>query len=319
MGKHNPQATQRAPTLNEALDFIEQTYKESKLIIVGCLASWTLCRLNFRFVWLLIILAFCRTHYQVSVRRIERAIRDELRRYHSQKVLQRGESVEWVNEVLGRAWHLYQRQICKRIVQYVNAGLAQRSEDSSPQKLVIHSLAVVEQPLRFTKVMAYSKPQSRNLIFEGHFCIDLRPPDDQRMHLLDLVHSDEPLINLAIVHEKPDRKNHDLVVHVRQVTGTGIVRLEIDLESLEPHILQPQIELQDHPHIDCTIKTVSQHHFPFHFAHHVDWRRAVEKQIREGLGWAFHRPLPLPFHFFGEKFLIRMMTWWSQLSRAVHD
>ncbi|KAE8383748.1 hypothetical protein BDV26DRAFT_250726 [Aspergillus bertholletiae] len=319
MGKPNSETKPRVPTISETLDFIEQTYKESKLIIVGCLVSWTLCRLHFRFVWLLIILAVCRTHYQVSIRRIERAIRDELHRYHSQKILQRGESVEWVNEALGRAWHLYQRQICKRLVQYVNAGLAQRSDDSSPQKLVIHSLAVVDQPLRFTKVMIYSKPQSRNLIFEGHFRIDLRPPQDQRMHLMDIVHTGEPLIDLAIVHEKPDRKNHDLVVHIRQVTGAGIVRLEIDLERLEPHILEPQIELQDQPQIDCTIRSVSQHHFPFHFAHHIDWRRAVETQIREGLGWAFHRPLPLPFHFLGERFLVKMMTWWWQLSRAVYD
>ncbi|KAF7597390.1 hypothetical protein BBP40_006333 [Aspergillus hancockii] len=318
MGKHSPQTIQSRLTINDALGFVEQTYKESKLIIVGCLASWTLCRLNFRFIWLVLVLAVCRTQYQVSIHRVERAIRDELVRYHSQKTLQHGESLEWVNGILGRLWHLYQQRICDRIVQYINAGLAQRAEDANAQKVVIHSLALVEQPLRFTKVMTYSKPQSRNVIFEGHFRVDLSPPRDHRTHMLER-HHDGPLIDMAIVHEKPDRKNHDLVVHVKQFTGTGIVRLEIDFEGLEPHILQPQIELQDQPHIDCTIKTVSQHHFPFHFAHHVDWVKVVEKQIREGLGWAFHRPLPLPFHFLGEKFWVKMMTWWWHFNRTCHD
>ncbi|KAE8356683.1 hypothetical protein BDV28DRAFT_126734 [Aspergillus coremiiformis] len=318
MGKQSLQTSPKRPTFNDVLEFIEQTYKESKLIIIGCLASWTLCRLNFRFFWLLFILAICRTQYQVSIRRVERAIRDELHRYHSQKVLQRGESIEWVNGILGRVWHLYQNQISDRIVQYINAGLAQRGADTSAQKVVIHSMALVKQPLRFTKVFAYTKPQSRNLIFEAHFRVDLSPPSDPRTHSLEKAHG-EPLIDMAIIHEKPDRKNHDLVVHVKRFTGSGILRLEIDLEGLEPHILQPQIELQDHPQIDCTVKTVSQHHFPFHIAHHVDWRKVVEKQIREGLGWAFHRPLPLPFHFLGEKFLVKMVTWWWQLNRGRHD
>ncbi|KAB8233412.1 uncharacterized protein BDW43DRAFT_86944 [Aspergillus alliaceus] len=317
MGKHTAQTSQQLPTLNETIDFIEQTYKESKLIIVGCLASWALCRLHFRFVWLLLILAICRTQYQVSIRRVERAIRDELHRYHAQKILQHGESVEWVNSVLGQVWHLYQNRIADQIVKYINAGLAQRSDDSSAQKVIIHSLAFVEQPIRFTKVITYSKAHSRNFIFEGHFQVDLKQPYDHRMHMLE--RHGEVLIDMAIVHEKPDRKNHDLIVHVKQFTGTGMLRLEIDLESLEPHILQPQIELQDHPQIDCTIRTVSQHHFPFHFAHHVDWRKVVEKQIREGLGLAFYRPLPLPFQFVGEKFLVKMMTWWWQLNRAYHD
>ncbi|KAE8151658.1 hypothetical protein BDV25DRAFT_152419 [Aspergillus avenaceus] len=318
MGKYNAENDKRAPTLNETLDFIEQTCKESKLIIVACLVSWTLCRLHFRFIWLVFVLAVCRTQYQVSLRRIERAIRDELRRYHAQKVLQRGESVEWVNGILGRVWHIYQRRIVDELVRYVNTGLARRDADASAQKVIIHSLALVEQPLRFTKVMTYQKPESRNFIFEGHFRVDLSPPEDHRAHMLERIHT-EPLLDMAIVHDKPDRKNHDLAVQVRHFTGTGVLRLEIDLEGLEPHILQPQIEMPEPPQIDCTIKTVSQHHFPFHFSHHVDWRKLVEMQIREGLGWAFHRPLPLPFHFFGEKFLVKMMTWWWHLNRACHD
>lgn len=309
-------------TVTDALDTIEQIYKESKVIIFGCLASWTIYHLRLGVVGLILLLAVCRTYYELSLRRVERAIRDETRRYHAKHILHRGESVEWMNRILVRLWHLYQERICDHIVQYVNRGLAGRSDapgaegESPAQKVVIQSLALVEQPIRILHIRTYTRPESGNFVIEGTFRVDLAPPPDHhRRHL----RTREPLVDLVIIHDKQqDRRQNDLAVQVRQFTGTGLVRLEIDFQGDEPHILQPQIELQGQPQIDCTYRSVSQHHFPFHFAHHIDWRKVVEVQIREGLGWAFHRPLPL-LHLLGGKLLIRMMTWWWMLKRACHD
>lgn len=315
--------------LREALRAIEQVYRESKVIIIGCLASWSIYHLRLGFVGFLLLLAVCRTYYDLSRRRIERAILDETRRYHAKHVLKHGETAEWMNTIIGRLWHLYQQRICDHIVRYVNRGLALRGGtgtgidadtngegDALSQKVVIQSLALVEQPFRFLKFTTYTRSGSRNFIVEGQFQVDLAPPmDHRRLHLLH----HEPLLDLMIVQDKThDRKQHDLAVQVRQFTGTGVLRLEIDFEGAEPQILRPQIELQGQPQIDCTYRAVSQHHFPFHFAHHIDWRKVVEMQIREGLGWAFHRPLPL-LHLMRGGLVIRMMTWWWQLKRACQD
>lgn len=321
MGKPNPDALQLGLSLTDTLDTIEQTYKESKVIVVGCLASWTLCRLNFGFVWLILLLAVCRTQYQVSIRRVERTIRDELHRYHGSKRLQRGESVEWINVALERVWHLYERRICDYIVRYVNAGLARPGSETPAQKVTVQSLASMDHPLRFTKFTTFSKPEAPNWILEGHFRVDLAPPWiwDPRHHLVERSHA-EPLIDMTIAHSRQEHRHHDLLVQVRQFTGTGTLRLEVDFEGAEPRIHPPLIEFHDQPQIDCTMRTVSQHHFPFHFAHHVDWRKVVGMQIREGLGWAWHRPLPLPFfHFLGQRLVVRVMTWWWQLHHAYHD
>lgn len=318
MGKPSPNALkQPGLSLTDTLDTLEQTYKESKVIVVGCLASWALCRLNFGFIWLVLLLAVCRTHYELSIRRVERAIRDELQRYHGSKKLQQGESVEWINVILGRVWHLYEHRICDHIVRYVNAGLARPGSE----KVTVQSLASMDQPVRFTKLTTHCKPDSPSLILEGQFRVDLAPPWvwDPRHHLAERSHT-EPLIGMTIVHSRQDHRQHDLLVQVKQFTGMGTLRLEIDFEGAEPRIHPPQIELQDQPKIDCTMRTVSQHHFPFHFTHHVDWRKVVGMQIREGLGWAWHRPLPLPFfHLLGQRLVIRMMTWWWQFHRTCHD
>ncbi|GES58760.1 hypothetical protein ATEIFO6365_0004091100 [Aspergillus terreus] len=310
-------------TVTDALDTIEQIYKDSKVIIFGCLASWTIYHLRLGVVGLILLLAVCRTYYELSLRRVERAIRDETRRYHAKDVLRRGESVEWMNRILVRLWHLYQQRICDHIVRYVNHGLAGRpdppgAEGESPApKVVIQSLALVEQPIRILHIRTYTRPESGNFVIEGTFRVDLAPPPDH--HHRRPLRTREPLVDLVIVHDKQqDRRQNDIAVQVRQFTGTGLVRLEIDFQGDEPHILQPQIELQGQPQIDCTYRSVSQHHFPFHFAHHIDWRKMVEVQIREGLGWAFHRPLPL-LHLLGGRLLIRMMTWWWMLKRACHD
>ncbi|KAL5359247.1 hypothetical protein BJX96DRAFT_148057 [Aspergillus floccosus] len=304
--------------VTDALDTIEQIYKESKVIIFGCLASWTIYHLRLGVVGLILLLAVCRTYYELSLRRVERAIRDETRRYHAKHILHRGESVEWMNGILVRLWHLYQQRICDQIVQYVNRGLAGRPDTGEPpaQKVVIQSLALVEHPLRILHIHTYTRPESGNFVIEATFRVDLSPPPEHhRLHL----RTREPLVDLVIVHDKQqDRRQHDLAVQVRQFTGTALVRLEIDFQGDEPQLLQPQIELQGQPQIDCTYRSVSQHHFPFHFAHHIDWRKVVEVQIREGLGWAFHRPLPL-LHLVGGKLLIRMVTWWWMLKRACHD
>ncbi|KAL4889995.1 hypothetical protein BDV59DRAFT_185489 [Aspergillus ambiguus] len=302
-------------TVTDALNTIEQIYKESKVIIFGCLASWLIYHLRLGFVGLVLLLVVCRTYYELSLRRVERAIRDETRRYHAKYLLQRGESVDWINGILARLWHLYQQRICDLLVQYVNHGLHDNGKDDTTpaQKVVIQSLALVEHPLRILKIKTYTRPGSGNFVIEGQFRIDLvPPPDHHRLHL----RTREPLVDLIIVHDKHhDRRQNDLAVQVKQFAGTGLLRLEIDCQGEEPQMLEPQIELQGQPQIDCTYRSISQHHFPFHFAHHIDWRKVVETQIREGLGWAFHKPLPL-FHLMGGRLLIRMMTWWWLLKRA---
>lgn len=289
--------------LLDFIDSVQQIYAESKIIIVGCLASWVLCRSHFSLVWLFFILACCRTQYGLYTRRVKRIIRDEVCRYESQKLLHKGESVEWINIIVGRLWHLYERRICAELVRYVNAELARKTDGENPQQVVIQSLEGIERPLRVTKIKAPSKPESPNFFLEVHFRVDIEPVNGhQHLHFLDA-----PLIDLSVVHQHPGRKHNDLSVHVRQFTGSGIVQLEFDFQSLRPHLLRPHLEISEKPAMDCTIRTISQHHFPFHFSHSIDWRKTVERQIREGLGWAFHQPLPLPFNVFGESLWLSIM------------
>lgn len=289
--------------LVEFIHSVQQIYSESKVIIVGCLASWLLCRSKFGLVWLIFILACCRTHYGLYIRRVKRIIRDEVNRYESRKILQRGESAEWMNIIVKRLWHLYERRLCAELVRYVNAELARNTDGDNPQRVVMHSVTGIERPLRITKIKSPCQPDSPNFFLEVHFQVDIEPVNGhQHLHFLDA-----PLIDMSIVHEHPDRKHNDLSVHVRQFTGSGVVQLEFDFRSMRPHLLRPHLEISEKPSMDCTIRTISQHHFPFHFAHSVDWRKTVERQIRDNLGRVFHQPLPLPFHLFGESVWLSIM------------
>ncbi|RHZ57465.1 uncharacterized protein CDV56_101833 [Aspergillus thermomutatus] len=294
-------------SINTTYDTIEQIYSESKIIIVGCLASWALCRLRFGCIGLLLVLSICRTYYELTTRRIQRAIRDETRRHHAQRILARGETVHWINELLDRIWHLYERPLCEQIVQHVNAGLSRtvsKPGEPAPQRVVLHSLASIERPLRFNRVHIAHRPDSDTMILEGEFTLH------QTAH--------EPLINLRVHHHTNPHKqtSHDLEIQIREFTGVGILRLEIDCSGSHPAIRQPQIELRGQPKMDCTVKTLSHHNFPFHFAHHVDWRKVVEMQIREGLGRAFKSPLPLPLvKLLGEGLLVKILQWLWQVER----
>ncbi|PWY66763.1 hypothetical protein BO70DRAFT_366455 [Aspergillus heteromorphus CBS 117.55] len=304
-----------APEPVNVLEILQQTYDDSRIIVVVCLAAWCIGRLELGFTWLFIVLGVCRAYAVVSSTRVQRIIRDECRRYHARKILADGETVEWVNGVMQRFWHMYQDRICEHLVQYVNNGLARRmladAETTPSRKVVMHSLALIDLPLRFTRVFVHSKPLSPNLIVEGQFQVNIAPHPSHR-HLVE--RTGHPLIDLTIVHDRSARdsrhRNNDLAVQVRQFSSTGSLRVELDLEGAHPFLLQPHIELQEHPKMDCTIKSISQHHFPLHFAHQVDWRRVVEMQLREGLGWAFRRPLPLLPFSPGERWLLRVMTWW---------
>ncbi|PYH49867.1 uncharacterized protein BP01DRAFT_8457 [Aspergillus saccharolyticus JOP 1030-1] len=309
MGKHR-----RVREPADIAASIEQIYKEARVIIIVCLASWIVGRLRFSFAWLLFILAFSRTYTNLSMTRMKRVIRDECQRYHASKILAHGESIEWMNGILRRLWHMNQDHFCAQVIRYVNDGLARRTltePDTPPQKVILHSLALIELPLRMTRVRVHHKPCSPNLIFEGKFWINLAPHGTEHHDLLGVF--EHPLIDLAIIRDVNDNNRtryhshhqHNLAVQVRQFTSQGSLRIEVDLEGEQPALLQPHIELQEQPKMDCTIKSISRLHFPVHFAHQVDWRRVVEMQLREGLGWAFRRPLPL-----GERWLIKMMTWW---------
>lgn len=202
--------------LLDLMDAVRQIYSDSKIIIVGCLASWVLCRLNFSFVWLLLILACCRTQYGLYIRRVKRVVRDEIYRYEARKALQQGESVEWVNTIVGKLWHLYERRLCDELVRYINAELARKvNVEHNRQKVVIHSLEVIERPLRITKVKTYSKPNTPNFILEAYFLVDIEPiHGHQHLHFLEV-----PLVDMSIVHERPNRDHHDLSVQVRSSQG----------------------------------------------------------------------------------------------------
>ncbi|RAH64993.1 uncharacterized protein BO66DRAFT_227932 [Aspergillus aculeatinus CBS 121060] len=304
----------RAREPADLIGSIEQTYTEARVIVLVCLASWLVGQFRFSFAWLLFVLAASRTYTKVSMKRMQRVVRDDCQRYHATKILAHGETINWVNEILQRLWHMNQAQISEQIVRYVNDGLARRTwtePDTPPQKVILHSLALIELPLRMTRVFVHRKPSSPNLIFEGRFQVNLAPHGSEHHGLLEVF--EHPLIDLTILrdvdehdrHRYHSHHHHNLAVQVRQFTSQGSLQIELDLEGEQPALLQPHIELQEQPKMDCTIKSISQHHFPFHFAHHVDWRRVVEMQLREGLGWAFRRPLPL-----GERWLIKMMTWW---------
>ncbi|PKY04670.1 hypothetical protein P168DRAFT_289554 [Aspergillus campestris IBT 28561] len=333
MGKPYPPT--QYPDLRHVLETVEQTFCESKIIVIVCLTAWAIRRLNLGFVWIIVLLAFCRTQQRVTLRRIQHAIHDELRRHHAQKnARERGESVLWLNVLLGRVWHQYERPICQRILRYINSNLARQGNDSPAEAVILESWRSIAQPLRLTKVITKSKPGSPNIILEGDFVVSLLPPEHSFLynHYLTLLEltapdntttaDDEPLLDLTITHKRDPstkkKKEHDLSVKVRTFTTTGVLRLEVDFSGPEPALHPPQVDLHEQPRMDCTIRTVSQHHFPFHFAHAVDWRRLVEMQIREGLGWTgFQRVLPMPFRLWGERFLVGVIQWWVGVQKAL--
>jgi Ca2+-dependent lipid-binding protein len=303
---------------------IEQTYSESKIIILGCLTSWTLCRLKFGCVWLILLLYICRTYYKLTTRRIKRAIRDETRRYHARKILAAGETVNWLNELLDRIWHLYEQPLCQQIVQHVNAGLSGGISipgKPSPRRVVLHSLAPIEHPIHFTRVKVVQRPDSDTIILESEFTLRIRQLHTHGFHLFHHA-SNEPLVNLRVHHTDKKGADHDLEIQIRELVASGILRLEIDCSRSHPAILQPHIELRGQPNMDCSVRPLSHHTFPFEFEfpHHVDWRTVLEMQIREVLRRAFKTPLSLPLSLpfvglLGERVLVRTMRWLWQVER----
>ncbi|KAF7114466.1 hypothetical protein CNMCM5793_008770 [Aspergillus hiratsukae] len=319
MGK----STHTAYESSDLLLTIEETYSESKIIILGCLTSWILCRLNFGCIWLILLLYICRTYYELTTRRIHRAIRDETRRYHAQRILAAGETVNWLNELLDKIWYLYEQPLCQEIVQHVNAGLSgaiTRPGEASPQRVVLHSLAAIEHPLHFNRVKIAQRPDSDIIIIESEFTLQVRQRHTHGLHLLHHT-AHEPLINLRVYHtDRQKHADHDREIQIRELVAAGILRLEIDCSRSHPAILQPQIELRGQPKMDCSVRTLSHHNFPFEFAHHVDWRDILEMHIGEVLRRAFKSPLSLPLSWpfvgsLGERVLVRIMRWLWQVER----
>ncbi|OJJ45896.1 hypothetical protein ASPZODRAFT_133764 [Penicilliopsis zonata CBS 506.65] len=322
-------------------EWIDQPLAECRVIVVVCLVSWTLSRLHWSPVWLLLVLAVCRTRHRVCLGRTERSLRDELERQEARQRSQtHGESVEWVNGLLDKLWTQYEQPLCARAVRYINGELA---ATASTQQIVLGAVETFPQPLRWNRVRVSSaSPGSANLILEGEFEIEIAPPlvhrhrrhrhrhrSRSRSRSRQLLRRGQaPLVALSIRYNQTAvaAGQHDLAVQIYRFSSRGRVRVELVLDAEQPQILPPQIELADRPVLDCTLRTLHHEdhdlhdddddddderggkhrkhlHFPFHFAHHIDWRRVVESQIRAGLGRAFHEPLALT------AFWLRLTRW----------
>ncbi|KAH6917432.1 transmembrane protein [Coprinopsis sp. MPI-PUGE-AT-0042] len=216
--------------------FYGSWYHNAAVIVLAVFVSHFFTRFGFGWGSLFVLLAICNTYYTTSMQRFYRNARDDIQRELVKTRLgSEHESADWLNHFMERFWLIYEPVLSATIVSSVD------------QILSANTPAFLDS-LRLTQFTLGTKAPRIDRVRTF-------PRTDEDIVMMDWAVSFTPTDERDMTKRQADAKvNPKIVLSIRDITFSGLMRVRMKLVSNFPHIQIVDISFMEKPVVDYVLK-----------------------------------------------------------------
>lgn len=234
--------------------FHSDYYSNTSLMIFTCLWSYFIAKLGASYLFLLVIWFFTASTYKKSIRRVNRNLRDDIKRIQINETLSdKTETINWLNQFLAKFWVIYMPVLSQQVKDAVNPTLEDVTPGYGIDALTLDEFTLGTKAPTIDAIKSYTK-KGKDVI-EMDWKISFTPNDTSNMTSNEIKRKINPKIALGITVGK-SFVSKSLPVLVENINVSAHAKVTIHLNDNFPNIKLVSISLLEHLFIDFALKPV---------------------------------------------------------------
>ncbi|XBW38821.1 hypothetical protein QEN19_004413 [Hanseniaspora menglaensis] len=234
--------------------FYSDYYSNVSLMIFTCLWSYFVARWNGSYLFLMIIWFFTASTLKKSMRRLNRNLRDDIKRVHINETLSdKTETINWLNQFLAKFWVIYMPVLSQQVKDGVNPALEEVTPGYGIDALTLNEFTLGTKAPTIDSIKSFTK-KGKDII-EMDWKISFTPNDTSNMTSNEIKRKINPKIALGITVGK-GFVSKSLPVLVENINVTANAKVTLQLNDNFPNIKLVSISLLEHLFIDFALKPV---------------------------------------------------------------
>ncbi|OBA26228.1 hypothetical protein HANVADRAFT_53296 [Hanseniaspora valbyensis NRRL Y-1626] len=251
-GKNATKPTQIKDYIEEF--FYNDYYSNISLMLFTCLWSYFVARWGASYFFLLVIWFFTASTYKKSMRRLNRNLRDDIKRIQINETLSdKTETINWLNQFLAKFWVIYMPVLSQQVKDAVNPALEDVTPGYGIDALTLDEFTLGTKAPTIDTIKSYTK-KGKDII-EMDWKISFTPNDTSNMTSNEIKRKVNPKIALGITVGK-SFVSKSLPVLVENINVAAHAKVSIQLNDNFPNIKIVSISLLEHLLIDFALKPV---------------------------------------------------------------
>lgn len=220
-------------------------------------------RFGFGWGWLFILLAFCNTHYTLSMSRLRRRARDDIQRELVKTRLDSEfETADWINNFLDRFWLIYEPVLSQSIIASVDQVLSTNCP-AFLDSLRLSTFTLGTKAPKINKVK--TSPRTEDDVVLMEWSISFTPNDTSELTPGQIARKVNPKIVLSVRLGK-GLASAAMPILLEDITFSGILRVRMKLMTTFPHVQLVDLCFLEKPVIDYVLKPLGGETFGFDVA-----------------------------------------------------
>lgn len=234
--------------------FYTDYYSNTSLMIFTCLWSYFMAKIGFSYLSLILIWFFVGSTYKKSIRRVNRNLRDDIKRIEINETLSdKTETINWLNQFLAKFWVIYMPVLSQQVKDAVNPTLEDVTPGYGIDALTLDEFTLGTKAPTIDAIKSYTK-KGKDII-EMDWKISFTPNDTSNMTSNEIKRKVNPKIALGITVGK-SFVSKSLPVLVENINVSAHAKVTIQLNDNFPNIKMVSISLLDRLFIDFALKPV---------------------------------------------------------------
>ncbi|KAH9949508.1 tricalbin [Amylocystis lapponica] len=267
--------------------FYGEWYHNAALIVVAVVTTHFLTRFGFGWGWLFIVLAFCNTHYSLSMSRVRRRARDDIQRELVKTRLDSDyESAEWINNFLDRFWLIYEPVLSQTVVASVDQILSTNCP-AFLDSLRLSTFTLGTKAPRINKVK--TSPRTADDVVLMEWSIAFTPTDESELTQSQIAAKVNPKIVLSVRLGK-GLASAAMPILLENITFSGLLRVRMKLMTTFPHVQLVDLSFLEKPVIDYVLKPIGGETFGFDIASIPGLSSFIRDMVHGSLGPMMYDP-----------------------------
>lgn len=234
--------------------FYTDYYSNTSLMIFTCIWSYFMAKIGFSYLSLILIWFFVASTYKKSIRRVNRNLRDDIKRIEINETLSdKTETINWLNQFLAKFWVIYMPVLSQQVKDAVNPTLEDVTPGYGIDALTLDEFTLGTKAPTIDAIKSYTK-KGKDII-EMDWKISFTPNDTSNMTSNEIKRKVNPKIALGITVGK-SFVSKSLPVLVENINVSAHAKVTIQLNDNFPNIKMVSISLLDRLFIDFALKPV---------------------------------------------------------------